>query len=319
MATMTGDNPLLLSIQVPKPRLPRTDPPSEHPALGHVPLLKWPGGKRWIAPTIAELLSGDSGRYVEPFLGGGAVFFRLLPPVALLADVNRDLMATYRVLRDTPDHLFKAISRLGVGRQTYERVRAARPTTATDRAARLMYLNRTAFNGLYRVNRLGQFNVPFGGRAKPPLFKQDVLRIYAGLLQPTQLVSASYVQTLSRATALDRIYIDPPYAIQPGEDFFGRYHSQLFTWPDQRQLAERACLLAHQGARIIVTNALNREVLELYPRKWFRAFVTRRISRVAAAPQSRRAVHELMLVSRSLAIASNHLAGAGAPLTALAR
>ncbi len=251
---------------------------------GLLPFLKWPGGKRWIAPAVAEILADDTGRYIEPFLGAGAVFFRLRPEGALLADVNRDLMTVYGALRDQPDRLFESIRRLKI-----------------------------------RVNRIGEFNVPFGGRAKQPLFKRTDLRAYSRVLRGHHLMSRGYASTLRHAESSDRLFVDPPYPTQPGDDFFGRYHSTLFTATDQEKLAGVLIGLARSGTRIVVTNALNQNVLDLYPDTWFRAFVVQRISRVAASAKARRSVQELLLVSRSLAVPNHLVTGPAAQLTAFAR
>src|SRR5216683_1909453 len=286
---------------------------------GLLPFLKWPGGKRWIAPAVAEILADDTGRYIEPFLGAGAVFFRLRPEGALLADVNRDLMTVYGALRDQPDRLFESIRRLKINPMSYRRIRASRPMDRFHRAARFMYLNRTAFNGLYRVNRIGEFNVPFGGRATQPLFKRTDLRAYSRVLRGHHLMSRGYASTLRHAESSDRLFVDPPYPTQPGDDFFGRYHSTLFTATDQEKLAGVLIGLARSGTRIVVTNALNQNVLDLYPDTWFRAFVVQRISRVAASAKARRSVQELLLVSRSLAVPNHLVTGPAAQLTAFAR
>src|SRR5436305_2539507 len=129
------------------------------------PLLKWPGGKRNLADRIVALMPQTYDRYLEPFVGGGAVFFKLKPPHAVLADTDAALINFYTQIRDSPDHVLKALARLKNSETDYYRIRASRPRTAITRAARLIYLTNLSFNGIYRLNFLGEFNVPYGYRS----------------------------------------------------------------------------------------------------------------------------------------------------------
>src|SRR5258708_20124986 len=140
------------------------------------PILKWPGGKRWLVRALAESvgLSAQS-RLVEPFVGGGALFFDCRPQAAVLGDINADLIACYRAIRDTPTAVCDVIRQLTIDRGTYANMAARAPLTDLDRAVRVIYLNRTAFGGIWRVNQMGHFNVPFG--CKPETMFPDSANI----------------------------------------------------------------------------------------------------------------------------------------------
>lgn len=143
-----------------------------------LPFLKWPGGKRWAGCHISALVQRYlENRYFEPFLGGGAVFFRLAPSSAVLSDLNSELIEVYSTVRDYPEELQTKLSGFPVEKSFYYSIRESSDSTRIGRVARFLYLNRTAFGGIYRVNQLGQFNVPFGGGARDHrvLYETDLL------------------------------------------------------------------------------------------------------------------------------------------------
>ncbi len=130
--------------------------------MTNLPFLKWAGGKRWLPPRLGAIIGGPvNSRFVEPFLGGGSEFFALAPSKALLADSNSELIAAYRGVRDDPRSVLSGLRLLQIDKQGFDSMRSSRPQTDTHRAIRPIYLNRTAFSGLYRVNRKNEFNVPF--------------------------------------------------------------------------------------------------------------------------------------------------------------
>ena len=195
---------------------------------GLEPLFRWPGGKRWLVPHLVRLVPQSVATYHEPFFGGGALYFAARPPSALLSDANRELIETYRTIRDAPADVEDRLRDLPRHRDGYYVVRASRPAAPIDRAARFIYLTTMAFNGIYRVNRRGQFNVPFGGRAYRSLGAAGTLRPYAAALAGADLRSVDFEEALDRAGPGDFVYLDPPYTVAHGNNGFLRYNESIF-------------------------------------------------------------------------------------------
>lgn len=261
------------------------------------PLLKWPGGKRWLAPWLADLVRDNlTGRYFEPFLGGGSLFFRLRPNVATLSDVNRELIETYAAVRESYLMVARELSRMPVSVHDYYAIRGSRPQSQVGRAARFLYLNRTAFGGMFRLNRAGEFNVPYGGGARTPesLCRVGVLRGVADLLARTDLRHADFEPIMSRAGSGDVVYCDPTYTVVHNNNGFIRYNEDNFSWDDQKRLALVARSAQRRGAFVVVSNAYHRAVRQLYP--WAECYVLRRHSLVARKAEHRRVVSEYLFV-----------------------
>jgi DNA adenine methylase len=264
------------------------------------PFLKWAGGKRWLAETLRPLFSVPFARYVEPFLGGGAVFFASCPPKAMLADLNGHLIETYRIVRDHPRDLIRVLSALSVDRSEFLRVRDSESEDAVERAARFIYLNRTAFNGLYRVNQQGKFNVPYGCKAGTrPCDTLAILRC-SERLACADLLPSDFRTILGCIQFNDLIYIDPPYTVRHDTNGFRRYNECLFSWEDQQELAARCNRLAWAQQMIVISNALHEDVLALYDCRVFSAWRVTRSSRMAAKINHRGMASELLLVSKRL-------------------
>lgn len=177
------------------------------------PFLKWAGGKSYLLPILRKCLPATFGRYVEPFLGGGALFFGLCPQNAVLGDSNYDLIHCYQTVRDRPQELIEHLATLTVNKDEYYRIRAINPEALPDvaRAGRFIYLNKTCFNGLYRVNRKGGFNTPFGGYAGVTLADSANLKAVSTALRSAELRCEDYTAALKSAAPGDFVYLDPPY------------------------------------------------------------------------------------------------------------
>lgn len=270
------------------------------------PFLKWAGGKRWLTPLLVEVADGAEGGYVEPFLGAGSMFFALLPSSALLSDSNSELVETFQVLRDSPEAVIRGLRQRRDDRLYFEAVRSRVPNDPVTRATRFIYLNRTAFNGLYRVNMKGEFNVPYGSKPGTVICDPTLLRACSHALARAELRTASFQEVLGGVPAEALVYLDPPYTVAHNNNGFVRYNERLFHWRDQLELAAWARERAKAGGSVIVTNAANPEVLRQYPSRLFRRMFVSRFSRMAADPSRRQVFTELLLVSRSLS-AGRHL------------
>jgi DNA adenine methylase len=261
------------------------------------PFLKWPGGKRWLVPTLLDIVGRtDFATYREPFLGGGALFFALRPKRSVLSDINPELINAYRQVKNWAPVLLTRLQELPVNRATYDRLRKEENGTKLDQATRFLYLNRTAFGGMYRLNQQGRFNVPFGGgeRTTAPLWQYDLLRMAARALRSAQLQTIDFEKALSAAGEGDFVYCDPTYTVAHNNNGFIRYNERNFSWDDQKRLAHSCRAAAGRGALIVVSNAFHSEVLRLFAPPIHT--VVSRTSRLCPQVEHRRTVEEYLFV-----------------------
>lgn len=261
------------------------------------PLFRWPGGKRWLVPRLLKLVPEAYGRYFEPFVGGGAMFFALRPAKARLGDKNSDLINAYRSIRDDSGKVAQLLRSMLRTEKHYYQVRAQQPTDDFERAARTIYLTTLAFNGIHRVNREGAFNVPYGRRDYPELGSEALLRSYGQALKDTELESGDFEHTLRDAVAGDLVYLDPPYTVAHSNNGFLKYNARIFVPADQQRLADTARELVWRGCHVIVTNASHQSIDDLYP--GFERVEVRRQSVMAASRNHRKEVTEYLFTSAS--------------------
>lgn len=228
------------------------------------PFLKWAGGKRWLVQQGLPKPSSYQ-RLIEPFVGGAAVFFNLEPQRALLADLNPELINLYEVVRDRPRELRKVLSwyQSRHSAECYYNTRSREFTSPLLRAARMLYLNRTCWNGLYRVNRRGKFNVPIGTKSNVIMLEDDFERA-SELLSGAELRCQDFSATISQAGEGDFLFVDPPYTVKHNLNGFIKYNEDIFTWQDQVRLVDALQGARDRGAAIVVTNADHQSVRELY-------------------------------------------------------
>jgi DNA adenine methylase len=178
------------------------------------PFLRWAGSKRQHVPFLRQCwTAGEYSRYVEPFAGSAAAFFAIAPPDAVLGDLNRELIRTYRAVRRAPSAVYHRLSRFSTGEDAYYSVRAMQPKRAVTHAARFIYLNRFCFNGLYRTNVEGRFNVPYGAPKTPNVPGLVQFRACARLLTRATLIAGDFRRLLENVREGDFVYLDPPYAV----------------------------------------------------------------------------------------------------------
>jgi DNA adenine methylase len=229
------------------------------------PFLKWPGGKRWLVHQHANFFPPSYRRYLEPFLGGAAVFFHLQPARAILSDTNAELINAYRCLRQHWELIDEQLRTLQKGHsiELYYRIRGLRPIDPLERAVRFIYLNRTCFNGIYRVNKNGDFNVPIGSKDGVE-YPEGYLKTIADSLATASLKVAGFENTINTADKGDFVFVDPPYTVRHNNNNFLKYNSSLFSWSDQVKLAVAIKAAAERGAEIMLSNADHSSVRELY-------------------------------------------------------
>ena len=236
------------------------------------PFVKWAGGKSQLLPQFRNLYPEPKKihRYLEPFLGSGAVFFNvqalLQPSRALLSDTNAELIDTFLAVRDEVDDLIELLRQHHKrhSESYYYEVRAQPPQDGAARAARLIYLNKTGFNGLYRVNSRGIFNVPFGHRINPTILSEALLRTASAALKSTELHARDFRALSTVARKGDFIYLDPPYQPLSKTASFTSYTSGSFGEQDQRDLASLYADLDRRGCLLMLSNSDTPLIRELY-------------------------------------------------------
>jgi DNA adenine methylase len=229
------------------------------------PFLKWAGGKRWMVHARPDLLRIREERYIEPFVGSGAVYFHLKPFRAQLSDTNRDLIATYQAIKDDWRRVHSALANYAGrhSRENYYLTRDMQAIDVYDGAARFIYLNRTCWNGLYRVNRKGKFNVPIGTKTNILLPTDDFERI-ATLLRSAEIYHRDFELAINGAMEDDFLFVDPPYTVKHNLNGFLKYNENIFSWDDQVRLRDALVRADARGARILMTNADHDSIRELY-------------------------------------------------------
>ena len=261
-----------------------------------LPFLKWPGGKRWLVPTLLEIVRGlDVGTYYEPFLGGGALFFALRPLRSVLSDINQDLINTYLQVKHHPGDLIHRLKAIPVTKNTYDSQRKHLPSLELELAVRFLYLNRTAFGGMYRLNQTGEFNVPFGGgeRTPAPLWESGLLRRASLALHSSQLEVCDFEVVINRAESGDLVFCDPTYTVAHNNNGFIRYNEKNFSWADQNRLARCCHSAAGRGVTVIVTNAFHIDILKLFDPPHH--FIVSRHSSLCPKVEYRRVTEEYLL------------------------
>lgn len=237
------------------------------------PFVKWVGGKRQLLRQFRELglyppedFNPITNTYYEPFVGGGAVFFDLLPKNAELSDLNNELVTTYNVIKNNVDELIQSLQKHIYDKEYYLEVRAKKVEDLSDVevASRFIFLNRTGFNGLYRVNKSGQFNVPFGRYNNPVICDEDNLRRVSDALQDVTITHQDYKHVLKTAKSGDFIYLDPPYYPINATSSFTSYTAEGFLEKEQTELRDTFVKLHEKGCFVMLSNSDTPFINELY-------------------------------------------------------
>jgi DNA adenine methylase len=234
------------------------------------PIVKWAGGKRNLLQNIRQHLLPaflvGTGTYYEPFAGGAALFFDLLHAPSVLGDANGKLIAMYEAVRDEPESVIEHLKSHPNAKEHYLAVRARNFSagSAAERAAEFIYANRVGFNGMYRENSSGQFNIPFGRNPNATICDAENLRAVSAALQGVNIVHADFAQTVQAARAGDLVYFDPPYVPTSATSSFTGYVAEGFTARDQVRLRDLALELKQRGVAVVVSNSGAPLVRELY-------------------------------------------------------
>jgi DNA adenine methylase len=262
------------------------------------PFLRWAGSKRAHLHHLLDLLPGSFNTYWEPFLGSGALFFLLRPHRAVLSDACGPLVSTFRAVRDGPEAVLRQLGQPKVDKDSYYRLRAAQPPDRFGRAAQFIYLNKTCWNGLYRVNSEGRFNVPYGRPKTDNIVEPANLRACSAALrrEGVHLAVHDFAAALDGVGRGDLVYLDPPYVTRHNNNGFVDYNEKLFSWRDQERLARLANGLVRRGAHVLVSNADHDDVVALFAQ--FRHVPFSRSSTLASDATKRGQVREALFVAK---------------------
>ena len=260
------------------------------------PVFKWPGGKRSLISSIEPFLDRPYRRLVEPFCGGAALFFYLRPRAALLADRNVDLINAYVQIRDNVEDVIDRLKDMQNTEAAYYEARTRRPRTALTRAIRFIYLMQLSFNGIYRENLRGDFNVPYGYKTWLTVCDEERLRAASLALQGTECEAQTYGETMESLRETDLVYVDPPYTVSHNNNGFIKYNRTLFSWNDQKDLATACEQARRKGSAVIVSNADHHEIRALYPE--FDYHQLNRFCPISGSAGGRKHVTEALFVGR---------------------
>lgn len=232
------------------------------------PFVKWAGGKRQLITILLQEAPTEFNTYIEPFVGGGALLFEILPERAIINDINAELINAYRVIKDNPDELIEDLKKHKNTEEYFYKIRALNleKLSPLERASRFIYLNKTCFNGLYRENSKGQFNVPFGKYKNPKIVDEENIKVVSQYLNTAyiKILNTDYKKVCQMAQKGDFIYLDPPYHPISKTASFTKYTKYDFTEQDQIQLSEIFKELDKKGCYVMLSNSNTDFIKDLY-------------------------------------------------------
>ncbi|MBD2445932.1 DNA adenine methylase [Nostoc sp. FACHB-152] len=264
------------------------------------PFLKWAGGKSRLIQQYIPYFPNFYKNYYEPFLGGGAVFFYLQPTTAILTDINPELITTYRCVRDKVEDLICLLQehKAKHSRDYYYSVRSSSSKNDLEQAARLIYLNKTCYNGLYRLNSQGKFNVPLGSYKNPNICQEDLLKAASQALSFSQIKQTDFSYLLTSATGSDDfVFCDPPYHPISNTSYFTGYNGNSFGEEDQIRLRDVCAELANRGVKVIVCNSDCKFIRKIYQEIDFKIYAIAASRSINSNIQKRGIINELLITS----------------------
>lgn len=279
------------------------------------PILKWAGGKRSLIPAIISLFPKDYRKctYHEPFFGGGAVFFKIRPMSGSINDINHRLINFYKVVRDKPEELIALAKHYKHNKENYYKLRNRfnQPDLSdVEDASLLLYLNKTAFNGLYRVNSKGEFNVPFGRYKNPKIVPERRIRAASRVLKNVEIFCTDFTHIIEYSNERDIVYFDPPYQPVSQTANFTSYSSKGFGFDDQIRLRDTCVKLDEKGVLFVLSNSYIEEILDLYKEiEKFRIEIVQAKRAISSKASTRGPINEILVsnVSKNVSRGSSSL------------
>ncbi len=265
------------------------------------PFLKWPGGKRQLLGELLKRLPREYNRFFEPFVGGGALFFKIKPNYGYISDINPDLINLYEVIQNNVEELIKSLKKHKNTEKYFYELRGTdrfdeyKYWSKVEKASRLIYLNKTCFNGLYRMNSDGYFNVPFGFYKNPKIVDEDNLIACSALLKKTEITSASFEAVERKARKGDFVYFDPPYVPLNKTSSFTKYYKDDFDLDSQFALREVCDKLTKRGVYYMLSNSYTETVKDLY--KNYNAKIVKASRAINCKAEGRGKINELIITN----------------------
>jgi len=266
------------------------------------PFVKWAGGKRQLLPQMEKYFPKHYNRYIEPFIGGGAVFFHLIPENSIISDDNPDLINCYKVIKDDVESLIKSLKKHIYEKIYYYEIRALdrdvkkfAELSDIEKASRSIFLNKTGYNGLYRVNSKGLFNVPFGRHKNPKICDETNLRNVSQALKKVEIFLGSFEICLDFVEKDDFIYFDPPYFPLSDTALFTSYTKNSFDKSSQLKLFEVFMELNERGCNLMLSNSYSEFILDLY--KDFKIITLKAKRNINSNSQKRGLINEVLILN----------------------
>lgn len=228
------------------------------------PFLRWAGGKNWLVKHLLNFVPENFHNYHEPFLGGGAIFLAINPKKkSFLSDLNPELIATYEALKTSVNAIIEVLRHYKNSEHFYYWIRGEQFDDPVKKASQFVFLNQTSFNGIYRVNLKGVYNVPYGHRTKPFL-DENTLRTVSEKLKDAELFSGDFTKVMHNIERNDLVFLDPPYVVSHNSNGFIKYNQRLFSLDDQYRLSSLIDFVKSKGAYYVLTNAAHKKILEIF-------------------------------------------------------
>ncbi|MDR6300669.1 DNA adenine methylase [Mesonia maritima] len=268
----------------------------ENKATDASPILRWAGGKNWLVKHINKLIPENFNNYHEPFIGGASIFLAVNPSNnTYISDLNKDLIDTYKAVKENPKNVIDNLKTFENTKEFYYHLREQELNNEYAKAARFIYLNQTSFNGIYRVNLKGKYNVPYGHRTKNFIEEEKIYRLSERFLNSTIEwgdfeINKDYIQER------DLVFLDPPYTVSHNKNGFIKYNQRLFSLEDQYRLSEYIDFIKNRNAYYILTNAAHEKVKEIF-HKGDKRFVKNRASLIGGNNSKRGIIEEYIFTN----------------------
>lgn len=260
------------------------------------PVLRWAGGKRWLVSYLYEILRGlKFENYIEPFFGGGAIFFKLINKPSILSDINSELINTYVQINKNPDLVIHQLKSFPQSKESYLKLREQEFEDKISMAARFIFLNKTSFNGLYRVNSKGKYNVPYGNKKFSINELASKIYLCSKKLNHAELIVNDFEKILNRIKPKSLVYLDPPYTVTHNSNGFTKYNEKIFSLSDQIRLSQCIDKIDSAGAKFILSNADHKLIDSIFLKNYYKKSFSR--SSVISGLRSSRGQYDEVIIT----------------------